>query len=171
MVLANGPARLDNAYRRGLTSARDRFGATAPDGAERLGAADAAFHTMRTTGDEPERRTAFRTLMNRYVAQLGRRETDFLDRLCAAPMNFAAAGPMVAEMSGGLDLLRDAHTITAPTLVIGAELDTQVPAEHMRVIADTVPGARLVEFEESGHLVETEQPARWAELVGGFFRD
>jgi len=58
-----------------------------------------------------------------------------------------------------------------PTLVIGAELDTQVPAEHMRVIADTVPGARLVEFEESGHLVETEQPARWAELVGGFFRD
>jgi pimeloyl-ACP methyl ester carboxylesterase len=170
LVLVNGPARVDAPFMTALANARKRFAATVPDGGECLAAADDAFAVMRTTGDDITRRNAFRTVMNRYVARLGVDQAAFLERLCAAPMNFAAAGPMGAEMVGGLDLLRTATAITATTLVVGSELDTQVPIEHMREIADSIPGANFLPFDDTGHFIEVEHRNRWAILVGNFLR-
>ncbi|MGI8592441.1 MAG: alpha/beta fold hydrolase [Nakamurella sp.] len=170
LVAVNGPARVDAAFMAALANARKRFVASSADSADRLRAADDAFAVMRTTADDDTRRIAFHTVLNRYVARLGDHEIAFLDQLCAAPMNFGAAGPMGAEMVGGLDLLQNATAITARTLIVGSELDTQVPAEHMRKVADRIPGADFVQFDDTGHFVEVEETARWAELVGNFFR-
>jgi 3-oxoadipate enol-lactonase len=48
--------------------------------------------------------------------------------------------------------------IEAPTLVVHGSDDRMVPVENGRMIADRIPGARLIEVEESGHLFPTEAP-------------
>jgi 3-oxoadipate enol-lactonase len=49
--------------------------------------------------------------------------------------------------------------ITAPTLVIHGETDRLVPAANARLIADKIPGAKLVLIPHASHIFETDQPA------------
>jgi pimeloyl-ACP methyl ester carboxylesterase len=48
--------------------------------------------------------------------------------------------------------------IKAPTLVIAGRKDIMVPPENAKVLADRIPGAKLVYFEESGHMVPSHEP-------------
>ncbi len=168
MVLASGPARLNAPFAEALTGVRQRFAETVPDGAERLRVSDEAGPRMRSATSDEDRCVAIRAMMNTYVAHQNAVGTDFLDRLAAAPMNFAAPGPMVAEMMGGLNLLKDAHTISASTLVLTGELDVRVPTQHMHEIADAIPAAQLVRFPDVGHLIHIEAPAEWGQTVSDF---
>ncbi len=171
MVLAGGPARMDERFASGLAAARDRFRAKAPDGDARLKEADQAQASMRQANTDEDRRRALSTVIKRYVAQLGERETAFLARLCDAPINFAAPAVMGAEMVGGLDLLGNPGAIEASTLVIAGDLDTTVPAEHMQEIADAIPDAEFLRLAGVGHFAPVEEPTTWAEVVGGFLRE
>jgi len=58
------------------------------------------------------------------------------------------------------------HQIQAPTLVITGTDDKIVPAENSRILAERIPGARLVEIEGTGHgfLVEKAEEANRAVL-------
>jgi 3-oxoadipate enol-lactonase len=49
--------------------------------------------------------------------------------------------------------------ITAPTLVIHGETDRLVPAANARLIAEKIPGAKLVLIPHASHIFETDQPA------------
>jgi pimeloyl-ACP methyl ester carboxylesterase len=49
--------------------------------------------------------------------------------------------------------------ITAPTLVIHGENDRLVPAANGRLIAERIPGARLVMLPRASHIFMTDQPA------------
>jgi len=170
MVLASGPARMDGNFAQSLDSARERFRTAAPEGAERLAASDEAGSHLRTVTSHEDRRRCLRIMMDCYVAHPGPSETAYLDELCAAPMNFAAAGPMGQEMMGGLDLLRHAHHISARTLVLTGELDARVPTEHIQQIAAAVPGAQLVRFPDAGHLIHVESRQQWTQTIGEFLR-
>ncbi len=71
----------------------------------------------------------------------------------------------MAGLSGGLRAIRDRRdylnrlsTFTLPALVIGADEDQAIPAEHGRVIADALPNAELHLIAEGGHMVNMEQP-------------
>jgi pimeloyl-ACP methyl ester carboxylesterase len=48
--------------------------------------------------------------------------------------------------------------ITAPTLVIHGETDRLVPVANGRLIAERIPGARLVLIPHASHIFETDQP-------------
>jgi 3-oxoadipate enol-lactonase len=48
--------------------------------------------------------------------------------------------------------------ITAPTLVVHGSEDRMIPVENGRLIAERIPGARLIELSGTGHLYPTEQP-------------
>ena len=48
--------------------------------------------------------------------------------------------------------------ITAPTLVIHGETDRLVPAANGRLIAERIPGAKLVLIPRASHIFETDQP-------------
>jgi 3-oxoadipate enol-lactonase len=48
--------------------------------------------------------------------------------------------------------------ITAPTLVIQGETDRLVPAANGRLIAERIPGAKLVLIPRASHIFETDQP-------------
>ena len=58
--------------------------------------------------------------------------------------------------------------IQAPTLVVAAELDKNCPPVAGQIIAERVPGARLVVIPGSGHQVEVERPAELSAVVLDF---
>jgi len=156
LVITNAPPRMDDAYKTAAAEVQRRFAETFPDGAERLAAAETANAALQSDIGEEEKRRQFRVLMARYVARQGPAETAYLDRLCAARMNWDSVWAMYAEMLDGLDLLQDAGKITAPALVIAGEFDVVVPPAAMRLIADSLPNARYVEFSGIGHFPEVE---------------
>jgi 3-oxoadipate enol-lactonase len=48
--------------------------------------------------------------------------------------------------------------IAAPTLVIHGETDQLVPAENGRILAQEIPGAKLVMLANASHIFTTDQP-------------
>jgi pimeloyl-ACP methyl ester carboxylesterase len=53
---------------------------------------------------------------------------------------------------------RRLHRIDVPTLVVHGLKDRMIPAENGQMLAAGIPGARLLELEDSGHLYPTEVP-------------
>ena len=170
MVLAAGPARMDADFLAALTLARARFATTAPQGDLRLTASDEAAIRMRQADTNTDRQQATRIMIDTYIAHPTPATAQYLDGLAHAPTNSAAIGPMIAEMRSGLDLLTDAHAVSAPTLILTSDLDVRAPAEHMHVIARALPRAELVQFFSAGHLTHVEMPDQWATAVGAFLR-
>jgi rifampin ADP-ribosylating transferase len=62
----------------------------------------------------------------------------------------------------------DVATITAPTLVVWGERDELVTRDDAEALAAAIPGARLVVYADTGHLVLWEQPERVAQDVAAF---
>lgn len=60
--------------------------------------------------------------------------------------------------------------INHTTLVLTGTEDTLVDAGNSRLIADRIPGARLIEFPETGHVFFTEKPDDVNQELIGFFR-
>ncbi len=155
-VVTNAPPRMDDAYKAAAAEVQRRFAKTFSDGAERLTASEKANAALQTEIGDDEKRRQFRILMARYVARQGPTETAYLDRLCAAPMNWEAVWVMYAEMLDGLDLLQNASKVTTPALVIAGEFDVVVPPAAMRLIAHSLPNTRYVEFPGIGHFPVVE---------------
>jgi len=61
--------------------------------------------------------------------------------------------------------------IKVPALAIGAELDRAIPPEHSRMIADAIPGCKLMVIPEAGHLVNLERPGAFNRALLEFLRD
>jgi 3-oxoadipate enol-lactonase len=74
---------------------------------------------------------------------------------------YAGCCAAIAQM----DQRPDLHRIGAPTLVVSGAEDQAVPPEHQRLIADGVPGARLLTLSPAAHLANLEQPAAVAEAL------
>ncbi len=49
--------------------------------------------------------------------------------------------------------------ITVPTLVIHGETDRLIPAANAKLIAERIPGAKLMLIPHASHIFETDQPA------------
>jgi len=60
--------------------------------------------------------------------------------------------------------------ITAPTLVVHGDRDVLIPVENARVLAATIPGARLHIVEGAGHGYPAQDPVGVHQLVTDFFR-
>ena len=168
LVLTNGPARLDDAFIAAAKRARTHFTETFADGADRLAAAADADDALGGELDEAERRRQYRTLMAGYVAELGPAEVGYLDRLCAAPVNWEPVFEMSKEFVAGLDLLAGAQAVVAPALAIGCEFDVTVPASAMHLIAEALPNGHFLELAGVGHFPEVEAPAEFRAAVSAF---
>jgi 3-oxoadipate enol-lactonase len=59
----------------------------------------------------------------------------------------------------------DLSGIDVPTLVIVSDLDTLIPAEATRPMAEAVPNATLAEIRGAGHLSNLEAPEEFTRLV------
>ena len=58
--------------------------------------------------------------------------------------------------------------ITAPTLVIHGETDELVPPGNAAILANAIPGARLVMLPNASHFFPTDQPEASVQTVLSF---
>ena len=73
-----------------------------------------------------------------------------------------------ANKEAGLFDARDKlASIHVPSLVIAGAHDL-LPPEHARALADGIPGAKFVVFEQSGHLAPVEEPAAFKTAIYSF---
>jgi 3-oxoadipate enol-lactonase len=69
------------------------------------------------------------------------------------------------------DITDRLDSINVPTLVIVGELDIPTPPDRAELIAERIPGARLVTIPETGHMSPTEDPVAVAKAIRAFLKD
>jgi 3-oxoadipate enol-lactonase len=69
-----------------------------------------------------------------------------------------------------MDLRAELGAIRAPTLAIAGAADRSTPPDHLRQIADAIPGARLAIVDDAAHIANLEQPQAVTELIRGHLR-
>lgn len=86
------------------------------------------------------------------------------DQLAGRALAMMAAAP-VAGTIATLQALRDRPdslptlpSISVPTLILGGEQDQVTPPPVLKVMAEGIPGARLLIVPNAGHLSPMEQP-------------
>ena len=72
------------------------------------------------------------------------------------------------EAIAGLDLTDRLGTITCPTLVVVGTEDQGTPPEMSRIIHEHIPGSELHLIAQAAHLVNTEQPAAFNQVLKDF---
>jgi pimeloyl-ACP methyl ester carboxylesterase len=72
---------------------------------------------------------------------------------------------------GATDVTPLLSEINVPTLVIHGALDSVVPPEIGRSLAETIPGARFVLIPDAGHVANQEQPSAFNAAVREFLAD
>lgn len=80
--------------------------------------------------------------------------------------------PPMARLVAGIrahDVRERLGQIQAPTLVLVGEDDRFTPLYHARLLANSIPGARLQVLPDCGHAVPLERPAEFNRLVLDFF--
>lgn len=74
----------------------------------------------------------------------------------------------LAPIQVNLRVPRAMAAVTAPTLVVAGENDPTVPYRDQVRAARSIPGARLVTFAATGHVIPEERPKAFAEVVADF---
>jgi DNA-binding SARP family transcriptional activator/pimeloyl-ACP methyl ester carboxylesterase len=77
---------------------------------------------------------------------------EYLARYATRSASPSAAGNFLRALAT-VDTRDDMTRITAPTLIVHAERDANVPIEAARLIRDLIPGAQLVELDSDIHLI------------------
>lgn len=80
----------------------------------------------------------------------------------------AAGARLLAAAGAGYGNRGRDTLVSAPTLVIHGEADPVVDPRNADVLAERIPGARLVVMPGRGHLLWWEDPDGFADLVAGF---
>ena len=63
---------------------------------------------------------------------------------------------------------RDAHLLTAPTLLLWGDTDREVPLRDGERLRQEIPHSRLIVFRECGHLPNEEYPQAFTKIVSEF---
>jgi proline iminopeptidase len=79
-----------------------------------------------------------------------------------------AVSEAVAKATADLDLAPKLAGFQFPTLVINGRYDMNVAPLTAWRLAHAIPGAKLVFFEQSGHLPSYEEPEKYIEVLEGF---
>lgn len=86
-----------------------------------------------------------------------------------------ATTPSVAKATlralGEIDVSREASRTTCPALVLHRQAERQIPIETSRLLADALPGGRLVLLEGSAPALFFEDAEADADLVAAFVTD
>ncbi len=106
------------------------------------------------------RKLATESLKPAYLARANRDNQALLDEILAMALD---AGEEVFEhqalaLKDRVDSVATLETIDCPTTVICGDEDHICPPAYHELMAERIPGARLVVIEDCGHLATMEQP-------------
>ncbi|HWH81996.1 MAG TPA: alpha/beta fold hydrolase [Burkholderiaceae bacterium] len=111
-------------------------------------------------------------VMQRYFSDAFRAESPqavagFRDRVLRTD---AAGYVACCHAVAGVDWLDRLASVRCPTLVIAGALDVGAPPAFSQAMAERIPGAELVVFEQASHLSVVEQPALFAQTLDRFLQ-
>jgi pimeloyl-ACP methyl ester carboxylesterase len=133
------------------------LGCTAPGGTQAVRAEPTATQLLFARDLSPEE---FSRAMNPFIYDPGtpqeRIEADFALR----KQWFARPEAYMAQLQAILawEAYSRVPQINAPTLVIHGESDRLVPPANGKIIAERIPGAKLVMIPHASHILSTDQP-------------
>lgn len=79
-----------------------------------------------------------------------------------------AGGPDQALLAATVDVTDDAAAVTVPTTVVVAGQDRIVLPTTTRALARMIPGARLLEYPDAGHIFTAAEATRWIDDIVEF---
>jgi pimeloyl-ACP methyl ester carboxylesterase len=82
---------------------------------------------------------------------------DKIQRILSGTIPFSSYARQLKAMIG-LNTYRRLKTIKTPTLILQGKKDIVVPPENGEILANQIPGAKLVKFEKSGHAIYPHEP-------------
>src|SRR6202166_3055624 len=134
------------------------LGCTAAGGPHAGRAEAAVMETLLRQGMTPEEsREAITPFIYPPATPRGRINEDMAIRMKWYPTPQGYAGQLQGIF--GWEAYSRIAQITVPTLVIHGETDRLIPAANAKLIAERIPGARLVLIPHASHIFETDQPA------------
>ncbi|MEW2548955.1 alpha/beta hydrolase [Streptomyces sp. NPDC047002] len=137
------------------------------EGNPELPAVLAGLQAAGATRDDGEITAALRALLPAYVARYWEREDEFKELRAALTCTYISS----VDADGTPDTIDDRAALpalTVPTLVVVGRYDIPCGPRWARELHALIPGARLVELPESGHLGHIEEPAAFAAAVRDF---
>jgi pimeloyl-ACP methyl ester carboxylesterase len=140
----------------------------------RAGADDEAQRARRVALAETARREgAAAVAASQLPGALGRTTREG-DPARAEALRALMASASVEGIVGALDAMRTRPdstallpTIAVPTLVVVGAEDVLTPPKEARALAAAIPGARLVELAEAGHVSAWERPEAFTDALVG----
>jgi 3-oxoadipate enol-lactonase len=134
------------------------LGCTAAGGPHAVRAEAAVIETLLRQGMTPEEsREAFTPFIYDPATPRERINEDMAIRMKWYPAPQGYAGQLQGIF--GWEAYSRIAQITVPTLVIHGKTDRLIPAANAKLIAERIPGARLVLIPHASHIFETDQPA------------
>jgi 3-oxoadipate enol-lactonase len=132
------------------------LGCTASGGRNAIQPEPAALQTLMRQGMTPEQaKEAIIPFIYDAATPRERIDEDMAIRMRWYPTAQGYMGQLQGIM--GWEAYSRIAQITAPTLVIHGETDRLVPAANGRLIAERIPGAKLVLIPHASHILETDQ--------------
>ena len=92
-----------------------------------------------------------------------------LSRLMIAPIPLDA---YMRQLQAGsqFDSYDRLPNIRAPTIILTGKKDVLLPWENSKILAERIPGGKLVTFEESGHGMVSQNAEEFCREVIGFLK-
>jgi pimeloyl-ACP methyl ester carboxylesterase len=133
------------------------LGCTTMGGPHAVQAEPAALQTLMRPGMTPEEsKEAIIPFIYDAATPRERIDEDMAIRMKWYPTLQGYAGQLQGIL--GWEAYSRIAQITAPTLVIHGETDRLIPSANAQLIAERIPGAKVVLVPRAGHIFETDQP-------------
>jgi pimeloyl-ACP methyl ester carboxylesterase len=149
------------------------LGCTTPGGPKsvRLGgdALTKAYSTQPMSAEERGRALAEACFTKGYIEQHPEIIPAMIEARRQRPLDPVALGHRM-KAAYAHDTYDRLPQITCPTLVITGKDDVLISWENSRILAERIPGAKLVLLEPAGHVFWTEQPERSQDAILTFLR-
>ncbi len=114
---------------------------------------------------------ALRTLKDLYYPDWMEAHMEFADQVRAEvpKQDFGPASRWSRAMMA-FDERNRIASVARPTLIVQAMDDEVMDASHGRILRQSIPGAQIRIFAQTGHMVPTERPHETAEAIAAFVR-
>jgi pimeloyl-ACP methyl ester carboxylesterase len=146
------------------------LGCTAAGGPHAVQAESAALQTLMRRDLTPEEsKEAIIPFIYDAATSRERIDEDMAIRMKWFPTPQGYAGQLQGIL--GWEAYSRIAQITAPTLVIHGETDRLIPPANSQLIAERIPGAKLVLIPHASHIFETDQPSAAHHAILGFLAD
>ena len=132
------------------------LGCTAAGGPQAVQAKPEAIQVLMSRGANPE---AFAAAMNPFIYDAGTPNMRIEEDLQARRKWFPTPDAYSAQLQAilGWEAYSRISQIEAPTLVVHGANDRLVPPENAKLIAQRIPGAKLVIIPNASHIFNTDQ--------------